>query len=279
MPWRQDALPFNASTGKTYRGINVMLLGVTLYNLDADPAQGFVTYRQARAMGGHVKKGEKGTTCVFYKQYTKKDEKDEDITFGVAKKFTVFHLSQCEGIDPAQIKTPSSLSVPDTQTDALDAPMLDDEVLSSLVSMLERVDFSTRIQGDSAYYKPTQDQVIMPCMTRFHDVRDWWRVWLHEATHATGAKTRLDRAIKNTFGSKEYAFEELVAELGSTITSLELGLSALTSEELHELPHVQQHLGYVKSWIKLMEDHDQAFIEAWRLASAASHYLLAHLDA
>jgi antirestriction protein ArdC len=270
LPWRQDNLPFNASTGRCYSGMNVFLLAITLRKLGADAQDGFLTAKQGFALGGKLKKGSKGTCCLFYRPLKKEDKTTgEDVVIPLVSYFHVFHVSQFEELDEERllspVRRPVAVKEEGTQVSA--------ETLDALVTLVCEVDVPTTLKGGSAFYTPSQDAITMPCVSRFPDPADWWRVWLHELVHATGAKKRLARTF-GTFGSPTYAFEELVAELGSAMMSMQLGLGALPgSDATLDDDYLAQHLGYIKSWIRLMEDHDRAFLDAWSLAAKACDWL------
>ncbi len=271
LPWRQDCLPFNASTGRCYSGVNVFLLAITLRKLGVDAQDGFLTAKQGSTIGGKIKKGEKGTCCLFYKQI-KKENKDtgEEEFFPMARYFHLFHVSQFEGLDETKLLSPIKAPVAVNE----DGTCVSQETLDALVTLVCEVEVPTTLTGGSAFYTPSRDAITMPCVTRFPDAADWWRVWLHELVHATGAKTRLARTF-GKFGSPTYAFEELVAELGSAMLSMQLGLGATPGEDAHlDDDYLTQHLGYIKSWIRLLEDHDRAFLEAWSLAAKACDWIL-----
>ena len=271
LPWRQDNLPFNASTGRAYSGMNVFLLAITLNALGVDASEGFLTAKQGFDLGGKIKKGSKGTCCLFYKKIKKRNEETgEDEFFPIANYFHVFHVSQFEGLDETRLLSPVRPAVAFTTH----GTHVCDETLDALTRLVCEVDVPTHVEGGRAFYTPLLDTITMPCITRFPDAADWWRVWLHELVHATGATKRLGRTF-GAFGTPDYAFEELVAELGSAMLSMRLGLGAVPGEgpELED-DYLTQHLGYIRSWIRLMEDHDRAFFEAWRMAASACDWVL-----
>ncbi len=128
------------------------------------------------------------------------------------------------------------------------------------------------VGGDAACWTPGTDVIKMPAHAQFEEQADWWRVYLHEFTHATGHPTRLARAQSTRFGSREYAFEELVAEFGSAILAQTFEVSVAESGGL-ETAHALDHAAYLKSWIRLLEDDSRVLFDAWALALEACDWL------
>jgi antirestriction protein ArdC len=123
------------------------------------------------------------------------------------------------------------------------------------------IDF--RIGGDRAFYSPGGDYVQVPPPQAYYQPIDWHRTALHEVIHATGHKSRLDRDLTGSFGSKKYAFEELVAELGSAFGCSTLGIE----------PTVR-HSDYIGSWLTVLRDDPRAIFRAASAASKAADYIL-----
>ena len=151
LPWRQDSLPFNASTGKCYSGLNVFLLAVTLHRLGADASQGFLTSNQGRQFGGMVKKGEKGTCCLFYRRVKKRNEDTgEEESYAMARYFHVFHVSQFEGLDEQALLSPVREPVAFSHEEISVAP----DTLDTLTRLVCEVDVPTSVGGGRAFYTP-----------------------------------------------------------------------------------------------------------------------------
>jgi antirestriction protein ArdC len=200
-------LPRNALTSRSYSGINILLLWASAL-AGGWERPGWLTFRQAIAAGGNVRKGEHGTQVVYADRFTPETEKQraresggEARTIGFLKRFTVFNVAQCEGL-PDDIM-PKPVALPEREI----VPVAEALIAAS------GVDF--RIGGDKAFYAPGADFVQVPPQQAFHDQVNYYRTCLHELTHATGHKSRLGRDLANGFGSKDYAREELVAEMGS----------------------------------------------------------------
>ena len=184
LPWVQPwgtaakaplAMPRNAATSRQYSGINVLILwGAVVQN--GYPTQHWLTYRQAAALGGNVRKGEHGTTVVYADRFTPEDEKrraretgEEPGRIPFLKRFTVFNAAQCEGL-PEDI--------------AVEAPPPPPGMIEPRVEALIRatgIDF--RIGGDRAFYVPSQDFVMVPPPQAYFEPINWHRTALHELGH------------------------------------------------------------------------------------------------
>jgi antirestriction protein ArdC len=223
------------------------------------PTQAWLTFRQALALGGKVRKGERGTTVVYADRFTPEDEKRRARETGEApgqipflKRFTVFNAAQCEGL-------PEEISVA--------APPPPPGMIEPQVEALIRatgIDF--RIGGDRAFYVPALDYVQVPPPQAYFEPINWHRTALHELGHATGHASRLGRDFSGSFGTKAYAFEELVAEMNAAFCCASLGI----------VPTVR-HADYIGSWLEVLREDNRAIVRAASQASKAADWLLAHL--
>ena len=202
------AMPKNAATGRQYSGINVLILWGSVIE-HGFPGQSWLTFRQALALGGNVRKGERGTTVVYADRFTPEDEKrraretgEEVQAIPFLKRFTVFNAAQCENL-PEEIAATAPPPEPD---------LIEPRVEALIVAT--GIDF--RIGGNSAFYVPAHDYVMVPPPQAFFEPINWHRTALHECSHASGAPQRLNRDLSGSFGSKKYAFEELVALSGQS---------------------------------------------------------------
>jgi antirestriction protein ArdC len=211
-------LPQNASTGRTYSGINILLLWSAAIE-QGRPSQRWLTFKQALALGGNVRKGEKGTMVVYADTFIPKAEQEkasasgEDARrVGFLKRFTVFHVEQCDGLP----------------LDA-DAPPLPGrtEVLSHVDAVVAATGADIRIGGEMAFYSPSHDFIQVPPQQAYFEPINWYRTVLHEAGHWAGGPSRLNRDFSGRHGSQAYAREELVAELCSAFLCAELGVVAM----------------------------------------------------
>jgi len=229
------AMPKNAATGRQYSGINVLILWGSVIEYGF-PVQGWVTFRQALSLGGNVRKGESGTTVVYADRFIPDDEKkraretgEEAQAIPFLKRFTVFNLAQCEGL-PDDL----CIAVPPPE------PGLIEPTVEALIKATG-IDF--RIGGDRAYYAPAHDYVQVPPPQAYFEPINWHRTALHELGHASGAPHRLNRDLSGSFGSKKYAFEELVAEVNAAFCCASLGIA----------PTVR-HADYIGSWLEVLRE-------------------------
>jgi antirestriction protein ArdC len=250
-PWRAlrsagaSGIPQNAVTGHSYRGINVPLLFVR-----QDQDMRFLTFRQAQEHGGHVRKGEHGTTVVFWQKrtYVSRDETGAEQLRNslLMKTYRVFSLSQCEGVTlPKARNAPEPLPPPPTIT-----------------SVYNTLGTGLRHGGDFACYSPGADVITMPRPEAFTTPDAYSATALHELTHWTGHKDRLNREFGKRFGDQAYAAEEQVAELGSAFLCASLGIDCA----------LEHHASYIDNWRQLLRSDPRAVITAASKAQAASDY-------
>jgi len=234
LPWVQPwgtaaakaplAMPTNAATGRGYSGVNVLILWGAVIS-HGFPSQGWLTFRQALSLGGNVRKAERGTTVVYADRFVPDDERRRARETGG------------------------------------EAPGLIEPTVDALIRA-SGIDF--RIGGDRAYYAPAPDYVMVPPPQAFFEPINWHRTALHECAHASGAAHRLGRDLTGSFGSKKYAFEELVAEIASAFCCAALGIA----------PTVR-HADYIGSWAEVLREDNRAIVSAASQASKAADWLLA----
>jgi antirestriction protein ArdC len=250
------AMPANAATGRQYSGINVLILwGAVIEH--GFPMQSWLTFRQAVSLGGHVRKGERGTTVVYADRFIPDDEKkraqeagDEAQAIRFLKRFTVFNVGQCEGL-------PDDLAVaPPAPEPGLIEPRVE--------ALIKATGIAFRIGGNRAFYMPPADYVQVPPPQAYFEAIDWHRTALHELGHATGHASRLSRDLSGSFGSKKYAFEELVAEMNAAFCCASLGI----------VPTVR-HADYIGSWLEVLREDNRAIFRAASAATKAAEWLLA----
>ena len=263
-PWGKAAaraplgLPNNASTGRAYSGINILILwGAVVQH--GFPGQGWLTYRQAAALGGNVRKGEHGTTVVYADRFIPEDEKrraretgEEAQAIPFLKRFTVFNTAQCEGL-PDDIIVAAPLPPPGLIEPTVDA-------------LIKATAIDFRIGGDRAFYMPALDYVAVPPPQAYFEPINWHRTALHEIGHASGHHSRLNRDLSGSFGSKKYAYEELVAEMSSAFCCASLGI----------VPTVR-HADYIGSWLEVLREDNRAIVRAASQASKAADWILSFL--
>ncbi|TPG20990.1 DUF1738 domain-containing protein [Sphingomonas koreensis] len=248
-------LPRNALTARNYSGVNVLILwGAVIEH--GWPSQSWLTFKQARDAGGCVIKGERGTTVVYADRFTPEAEKerarqsgDEAKAIPFLKRFTVFNVAQCEGLRPGLAADP--------------APLPEREIVPVAESVIAASGVDFRIGGDRAFYVPSLDFVAVPPQPAFFEQVNYYRTCLHELTHATGHASRLGRDLTNSFGSKDYAREELIAEMGSAFLCAALGI----------VPTVR-HADYLASWLVVLREDNRAIFRAASAASKAADWIL-----
>lgn len=250
-PWDRtcaSGLPINASTMKTYQGMNIMLLWMSAAE-HCFVSQYWMTFKQVVDMGGKVRKGEKGTTIFFYKIVEKKDaaNSEEDETYAMLKTYSVFNLDQVEGVDFEESKEPLNKI----------------DLVDEMETFINRTGANLTYGGAKAFYRPSTDQVVIPTRELFHSTEGMYATILHEITHWTGHKSRLDRDMKGAFGSKDYAFEELVAELGSAFLLADFGFDG----------DLFQHKNYIANWLQALKNDKRYIFKAATQASKAHQYL------
>jgi len=246
-PLRHNGLP--------YQGANILMLWMSA------EAQGFacpywMTYQQAKELGGHVKKGEHGSPVVYASSFKKTETTDEgqeieeEIPF--LKEYTVFNAEQCAGLPPhfyALAEPPQG--------------------------KLERIEHADRFYantgariehgGNRAYYALESDYVRMPLFETFRDAESYAATLAHELTHWTRHPSRLNRDMgRKKWGDAGYAMEELVAELGSAFLCADLCITPEVRED---------HASYLQEWLKVLKEDKGAIFTAASHASKAVEFL------
>lgn len=247
-PWRMNA---NLVSGLEYRGVNQLILMTSEYDSEL-----WLTFKQTKQRGGHVKKGAQGWPVVFWKIYPVEDkdgEKQDDVRI-IARYYTVFNLSQTEGV-----KAPERKPQFETHAGA-------EEIVRNY---LEAAKLERRDGGTRAYYSLKHDRVQMPPLTSFTgDEAGYYNTVFHELVHSTGIKGRLDRGIEKNggslFASTSYSKEELVAELGAAMLC---GIAGVK-------PEYNQNAAYIAGWLKPLRDDRAILVYAAQQAQKAVDLIL-----
>ena len=197
---------------------------------------------------------------LFYAdRFTPEDEKrraretgEEAAAIPFLKRFTVFNAAQCDGLpkDVAIVFPPPPPGLIEPQVEAL----------------IRATGIDFRIGGDRAFYVPALDYVQVPPPQAYFEPINWHRTALHELGHATGHTSRLNRDFSGSFGSKKYAFEELIAEINAAFCCASLGIA----------PTVR-HADYIGSWLEVLREDNRAILRAASQASKAADWLLGFL--
>lgn len=198
-------MPLNAVTGKRYQGINVLLLWSEAQARGFESSR-WATYKTWADAGAQVKKGEKSTAIVFWKQLTKTDEAGEEKRGGmVCKTFNVFNASQVIG----DTRAPAAKAFEPTNIERIQAGQIFLDALAAGGMTLEHGQFDP-------HYAPGADAVRMPPFERFLIAEGYYTTAFHEAVHWTGHKDRQDRDCARKYGidRKERAMEQLFDRLG-----------------------------------------------------------------
>jgi antirestriction protein ArdC len=253
-------LPQNAATGRKYTGVNVLILWSAVAERGFS-GQRWLTFRQALALGGHVRKGEKGITVVFADRFVPERERtraeeagEEPEAIPFLKRFVVFNTDQCEDL-PAEAAPPPP------------EPLPEHRILPQAEALIRATGADIRIGGTRAFYVPSADYIQVPPMSVFFEPINWHRTVLHEMVHYTGHSSRLNRDQSGAFGSSAYSFEEIVAEAGCAFLCAALSIT----------PTVR-HSDYIGSWLDVLRESNRAIVRAASAASKAADYLLAFLE-
>src|SRR5262245_11169236 len=243
-----------AATARYYSGINVLILWAAVIE-HGFSAQNWPTFRQALPLGGHVLKGERGATVVYADRFIPKDERarareagEDPCNIPFLKRFTVFNAEQCDGL-PDDIATAS-------------AKIDSDLILPQAEALIRATEADLRIGGNKAYYDVVGDFVRVPPPQAYFEPINWHRTVLHELGHRVGAPTRSARDFSGVYGSKTYAFEELIAEITAAFVCAELGI----------VPTVR-HSDYIASCLEVLRKDNRAIVRAASAASKGADYL------
>lgn len=261
-PWVQPwdsatalGLPLRAN-GVAYKGINVIALWAAAQTHDYK-SRHWLTFKQALALGGAVRRGERGQPIVFYSDGASAEDGEGDATTprrAVLRSYVVFCADQVSGL-PVHFYAP--VITPPADNDA------------ELAARFARVPAAIQHGGARACYNPVTDTILLPPRHAFISPGQYHSTLLHECGHWTGHSTRLARDLQPRASLTAYAREELVAELCSAFLGAELGLP---------VDHIECHASYIDGWLKLLDRDPGALLAAAGHAQRAADYLRTFLD-
>jgi len=259
-PWETSGvalgLPRSAATRRNYSGINILILWNAVITRGF-ASQEWLTFRQALSLGGHVRKGERGTVICYADSFVPRGERERSREQGDApsavpflKRFTVFNIDQCEGL-PAYIAPPPRI--------------LSEVQLSPDAEALIAATGANIVAGNGdAFYNRAEDVIRLPTREAHVSTADFYCTAFHELGHWTAHPSRLARDLQNRFGSEAYAREELIAELTSAFLCAQFGI----------VPQVR-HTDYLGHWLKILKSDARAIFHAASQASKATDFILA----
>lgn len=262
-PWVAAEKPLNVVSKRQYSGFNSLFLN-HLAGVMGWETNRYLTFKQAKELGGKVKKGEKGTMVVYWElipayavdaegkvmiDENGKKKYDAKRKYFMSRYYHVFNIAQCEGL-------PDEMYAPTKGFDTKQIKTGED------ILALYKDKPSIVEGGDVAAYVPSMDIIKMPLISQFKSADRYYSTLFHECVHSTGAKKRLDRDMKGGFGSSEYALEELVAEIGAAVLMNEAGLEI----------NIEDSGAYCRSWLKAVKGMKdtalmKAFNQAWKAVS------------
>lgn len=262
-PWQREVgIPRNFHSGKTYKGINVLLLG-----LRHRPSPYWLTFRQAQELGGYVRKGEHGAHVIKVGETSPQQNERDHVNEAdepqrkrlFLREYTVFNATQIEGI-----QFPAAPNIP--RLSASERIQAAEQVVAEMQLPPVIEEGSTTV----ACYRMATDTIHMPSFASFDSAESFYLTLYHEMCHSTGHPNRLNREslIKHDgFGGKVYSQEELVAEMGAAF----LGMETHLVHDAHE-----QSAAYLQSWLDVLrvKEHKRWIINAASNAGKAADFIM-----
>ena len=248
--WAKRGLPINAQ-GESYNGLNIIVLFMAAH-VNGFNHNEWGTYNAWKKRGGNVRKGQKATARII--RWVQIDEKDDsgeatEKSFMIPKAYAVFNIEQIDGVEPRSVEVNDEVKTIDRCENYFNATLAD-----------------IYFGGDSAFYDPSRDEIKMPRMYSFRSAESFYAVLAHEVVHWTGITHRLNRFNATASTPRtDYAYEELVAELGSAFICADLGI---VEDETRS-----DHIEYIGHWVKLLKSDPKAIFNASREARKAKEFL------
>lgn len=262
VPWRKPwsgagIAPTSLGSGKTYQGINTLILSIAG---DDYSTPLWLTYLEAQKRGGHVSKGEKATQIIKWSKYEREDKATGQTIDGYfMRSYSVFNLDQTEGVE-----------APEREALIHREPVSVEAGVQTILNAYATKPEINHRAVDRAFYRPSDDTITLPLLEQFNSSAEYTATITHELIHSTGHKSRLDRHAEESgpcsFGSENYAKEELIAELGAQFL-----INATGINNLHEM---ENSASYLAGWLKALRSDTSLLVSASAKAQKASNYIL-----
>lgn len=265
-PWKSLPLPTNYVSNQQYRGWNRVLLWLESEDKHYQ-SNYWLTFKQTKAAGGSVKKGEHATEIMYWDTLVKEvpenewsdEQKQKYLDTKIRPTFKVFFVRSYWVFNYEQ-----TTGVPDKEK-----AVVKHEPIKEAEAVIKGYKNRPEIVGsDKAWYSPVKDQVGIPAKERFEKVEEYYSTVFHELTHSTGHQTRINRdgvMKRNMFGSDDYSQEELVAEFGASFLSAEVGIDPVT---------IENSAAYIQNWLHALKDNKDTLFYAVGKAQKAADYIL-----
>jgi antirestriction protein ArdC len=283
IPWTTNTagdpnFPFNYASKRYYSGVNLFVLAMfMIFRKKRCPY--FMTFKQIEELKGSIKKGSKGFPVMFYTNDLYRSLEDNK-TIGKAK-YDALPEGQKVMYEPSwTIKSYNVFNLEDVENITFDniweeTPLPEERKIANCERVIESMPNRPKIQilGSEAFYSPAADMVVMPNLKFFEKEQQYYSTFYHELIHSTGSANRLERKMGTTFGNEDYAFEELIAELGASYLCGETGILYFT---------IKNSAAYLKSWKKrvsdLLKENNKAIFKGAAQAQRAVDYILGKAD-
>lgn len=267
----RDGLPMNAATGQFYSGVNIFKLSMEKRK-SGYLRNKWLTFKQAQELGGHVRKGETGVRAIKYGSY---DVKVRNTTKNALEYSTGSNelavVGESNSGSDKRVFVNSFVLFNIQQIDGIEWDFAEHEILNIDVidSLIRSLNIRIESRQEAPFFSPDYDFISMPHKGSFESTEFYYAALLHEVTHWTGHKSRLNRDFEKRFETDAYAFEELVAELGAAMLGGMFGIYK---------PISKNHAGYIAHWIKILKGDKGAFITAASKAWEATNFIKSELD-
>ncbi|QLE46385.1 DUF1738 domain-containing protein (plasmid) [Nostoc sp. C052] len=265
LPWRKEWKPGsrtyrNLTTGTVYQSTNTLICMVDSLTFGYE-SPFFVTFKAAKAKGWSIKKGAKATNLLKFRPKTKEIEKEDGEKTTVS--FPFFDWFQVFNTDSI-IDSRAEVKIADL-TAKYDLGMPSEKERYEKAEAIITAQKANVSYGHSkAAYAPSEDIILMPNLEQFTHVEAYYSTHLHELIHRTGHPSRLNRKMNTDKNSSEYAFEELIAELGAAYVCQEVGIKS----------SLENHASYLNHWLGHLKSNEKAIFTASGAATKAANYIL-----